>query len=283
MTLPGGPLAFASTAAAQPLSEEETAMLVFAAAGLTGGALADWDWSEEAGGNMLANVLGRTIGSADVAHAAALFVLNDDGAWLMPRPCDVAPSAARQAAAAAADGDYVRAWRMTRIPVTAHRPKAPLEFPYNVSANRWSLYSPGTTTFLPVVENTFITINVLFELLSERSRATLLDDRRMFLPAGLRRFTKSRGGHLEDDPRTLKSLPIEYGDRTVEELGCIEIGSMIQNLYLAAEVMGLGGFAHYAQADFGSTERSGSTSSASPQWRRRSRGCSACRARRPGH
>jgi hypothetical protein len=256
MTLNGGPLAFSSSAPPQPLTEEETAVLVFAAAGLTGGVLADWDWSEQAGGNMLANVVGRTVGSADAAHLAALFVINDDGAWLMPRPCDLAPAVARQAAAAAAAGDYVRAWRLTRIKITERRPHPPLEFPYNISGNRWSAYAPGTTTFLPVVENTFLMINVLLELLSERSGATLLDDGNMFRPAGLRRFAKSKGGHLEDDPRALKALPIMYGDRTVEEMGCIEIGAMIQNLYLAAEVMGLGGFAHYAQADFGDAGQS---------------------------
>jgi hypothetical protein len=255
MDLPGGPLGYRSATVPAPLSEEEVAALVFAAAGITGGALFDWDLSAEAGNNMLATLVGRTVPSAEAVHTTALFVVDDEGAWLMPRPADLEPSVARGAAQMAARGDYLGAWRLTRIRISDRRPRPSLEWPNNIEANRWSLYAPGTTTFLPVVENTFLLINVLLTLLSEQTGLGLLDDRRMFLPAGLSRFMKKNGGHLEDDPTTLKSMPLAVGERITEQMGCVEMGAMLQNLHLAAEAMGLGGFIHYAHSDFGYAER----------------------------
>lgn len=83
MRIPGGPLAYESQHEPLPLTEEEIAILAFAACGITGLALGDWVWTEEAGGNMLANLIGRTVGSADAVHAVSLVVSNDQGTWLM--------------------------------------------------------------------------------------------------------------------------------------------------------------------------------------------------------
>jgi hypothetical protein len=255
MTVPGGPLAHRATSDPQPLSEEETAALVFAAAGFTGGALFDWDLDPSAGGHMLATLVGRTVPSAEAAHTVALFVINDDGAWLMPRPCDVEPAVARQAARLAANGDYLAAWRLTRIQVADRRATPSLQWPHNIPANRWSAFAPGTTTFLPVAEHSFFFINALTTLMGTQTGMGVLDDRRMFLPAGIGRWLQRKGGHLQDDPRTLASLPLAMGERIISEMACAEMGAMLQNLGLAAEVMGLGGFVHYAHTDLGNAEQ----------------------------
>jgi len=43
-------------------------------------------------------------------------------------------------------------------------------------------------------------VNGLLEILNETTGAFILDERNSFRPAGLGRFGRSRGGHLEDDP-----------------------------------------------------------------------------------
>ncbi|GAA1820351.1 hypothetical protein [Agromyces neolithicus] len=250
LALTGGPLAYSGSNPPSPLSEEETARLAFAAAGLTGGILADWDWREESGGNMLANIAGRTIPSADAAHMATLFVIDDSGVSMMPRPGDLDSATARHAVALANDGDYLQAWRATRIRVSEGRSNPSTEFPHGIPPNRWSVSAPGTTTFLPVVESGFLLINVLLELMSERSRAVVLDDRHGFLPAGLGPLLSRRRGHLDADPRRGRTMSLSAGERVIAEMGAVEIGAMVQNLSLAAEVMGLGAFSHYALADF---------------------------------
>ncbi len=250
MRIEGGPLAYASQREPLPLSEEEEAVLAFAAGGVTGAALADWDWSEEAGGNMLANLLGRTVGSVDAVHAVSLVVINDQGAWLMRRPRDLDPAEALEVARLAREGEFVAAWRRMRVRISDKRCAPPVEPPANVNPNRWSLYAPGTTTFLPVAELTHMTINALLEVFNEHTGFCALDDRRMFLPAGVGRFVRSRGGWMDDDPRDLKSFPLSHAERLFAEFAAVESGMILQNLYLTCEALGLGGFAHYAYADF---------------------------------
>jgi hypothetical protein len=72
MSLNGGPLAYYSTHAPQPLSLEEEAALAFAGCGITGFALADLpyesgDVSEAGGDNIMTRFVGRTVASGDAA------------------------------------------------------------------------------------------------------------------------------------------------------------------------------------------------------------------------
>lgn len=50
-------------------------------------------------------------------------------------------------------------------------------------------------------------------------------------------------------------MPLSMGERIIGEMASVEVGAMVQNLGLAAEVMGLGGFVHYAHTDLGNAER----------------------------
>ncbi|MBI3965912.1 MAG: hypothetical protein HY329_09785, partial [Chloroflexi bacterium] len=70
MRLNGGALAYTSAHAAQPLTLEEEALMVFAGVGITGFLMGDLPYhtgeSYEAGsGNIMAQFFGRTIASAD--------------------------------------------------------------------------------------------------------------------------------------------------------------------------------------------------------------------------
>lgn len=88
MTMNGGPLSYESDKQPEPLSLEEEAALAFAACGITGPTLAELPYdggeTKEAGsGNIIINLVGRTVPSGDAAHVVSLFVLNDDGAWML--------------------------------------------------------------------------------------------------------------------------------------------------------------------------------------------------------
>lgn len=93
MRIPGGPLAYESGQPPSPLTLEEEAALAFAACGVTGPTLADMAYAggampEAGGGNILAHLVGRTVASADAIHAVVLFVMNDEGTWMLWRPQD---------------------------------------------------------------------------------------------------------------------------------------------------------------------------------------------------
>ena len=257
MHIPGGPLAYESRHAPLPLSEEEEAILAFAACGITGPTLGDWDWSQKAGGNMLANLIGRTVGSADAIHAVSLVVINDRGTWLMRRPRDLVPHEALEVARLGQEGEFVEAWRRMRVRIADHRCAPPVTPPSNINPNRWSLYAPGTTIFLPIAELTHLMINAMLEMFNEHTGYLALDERRMFLPAGVGRFVRSRSGWLDDDPKNLKSMTVSFAERITTELAVVEMGLVLQNLYLACQALGLGGFSHYTFSDF---------SHADPSW-----------------
>lgn len=249
MSIPEGPLEYHSDRPPRPLSEEEQAVLAFAACGITGAALADWPYAEGTGGNMMARSVGRTVSSPDAIHTAAVFVIDDDATWLARRPQDLEPEALAEVIDLTRARRYVEAWRAMRVRIADARVAPPKKPPFNLNPNRWSLYAEGTTYFLPVSSITYSLINSLLELFREDSGIFVLDERRMFLPAGLKDFAESGDGHLDDDPRHGKTLPLAWMERLIAELLAVEQGMILQNLGLACHAMGLSGFPHYAQHD----------------------------------
>ncbi len=139
MAMPGGPLAHRSRHPGVPLTEDEEALLAFAACGITGPALADLAYAPGQGGTIMAGLLGRTIGSGDAVQSVAVFVTNADATYLLRRPRDFAPGEITELIALAAAGDYVALYRRSRVPVRPGRTNAPLEAPFNLDVNRWSL------------------------------------------------------------------------------------------------------------------------------------------------
>jgi hypothetical protein len=251
MNIRGGPLAYLSQYAPLRLTGEEEAVLAFAACGITGAMMSDWDFGAEAGGNMMAGLVGRTIGSADGVQSVAVFMINDEGAYLAKRPRDFNASEIPEVLRLVASGDYPEAWRRSRYHVTDERPTPSLVPPRNVNSNRWSVNVSGSTFFLPVVDLTLLYINALLELLNEETGYFPLDERNGYRPAGVARFARSRGGHLEDDPRAGKTAPIQVVERIGAELSAVEAGMVLQNLGLTCEALGLGGFPCFAEDDQG--------------------------------
>jgi hypothetical protein len=68
MHMASGPMAFRSARAPLRLSEDEEALLAFAACGLTGPALGDLVHTRAGGGTILSGLAGRTIASGDACR-----------------------------------------------------------------------------------------------------------------------------------------------------------------------------------------------------------------------
>jgi hypothetical protein len=251
MRMPSGPHAYTSRHSPQSLAEEEEAQLAFAAAGITGPSLADVCWGPGEGGNIMSGLVGRTTGSGDGIQSVALFVINDQSTWLMKRPRDFSPAEIPELVSLARERSFTEVYRRSRILVKAGRSAPPVDPLFNLRCNRWAAHAPGTTWFLPVNDLSFLYINGLLDVFNEETGAYVLDERASFRPAGLARFARSRGGHLEDDPRAGRVVTVELVERLVTEFVTVEQGMMIQNLALMTEALGLGGCPSFANHEFG--------------------------------
>ena len=250
MTIPAGHLRYRSPHAPAPLTEDEEAALAFAACGVTGYALADLSYGAGEGGSMLAGRLGRTIASPDAVNVVSVLVTNDRGTWLLKRPQDFAPAEFLELVSLARKGALTDLYRRARIQLSTNRTAPPLDPGHNFSINRWSLYAPGTTYFLPIIETTTLTINALLELFGEDMGVFLRDERAWFRPAGIGCFARSKGGHLHDEPRDLRSATIQMMESSLLESMATEHGMVLQNLALMTEALGLGGFPNFARHEY---------------------------------
>jgi hypothetical protein len=251
MDLPDGPLKYRSRYNPVPLTEREEALLAFAACGITGPAVADLAYNHDAGGNIMAGLVGRTISSGDGIQAVSLFVINDDGVWYYRRPQDLPAREISKLIQLSEWGAFEEAALKTRIQLSDKRAAPPVQPIFNINANRWSAHSKGTSYFLPVNELTMMYINGLLEILNEHTGVFPLDERAGFKPAGVERFAKSKGGHLRDDPAEGRVATVSVIERFVTEFVTIEQGMMLQNIGLMAQALGLGSFPNFANHDFG--------------------------------
>jgi hypothetical protein len=251
MKMPAGPLAFQSRHAPASLSEDEEAALAFAACGITGHALADLCYAPAGGGSIMAGLVARTIASGDGLQTVALVVINDQATYLLRRPRELPPAEIPQLIELGRRGEFTSLYRKCRVLIKKGRAATPIEPLFNINANRWSAHAPGTSYFLPINDLTFMYLNGLLEILNEATGAFILDERNSFRPAGLGRFARSRGGHLEDHPRQGRVVTVRQVEQFVTEFVTIEQGMMLQNLGLMAQALGLGGFPNFANHEFG--------------------------------
>lgn len=252
-TIGGGGLQYKSKLPPAPLTDIEEAVLGFAASGINGLNLGDFPHQpapgeEPTGGNVMAMFSGRLGASADAVHSVAVFVINDEGTSFLKRPQDFDLAEIDQLGALARDGDYTAIYKRLKVPLSDERTVLPREVPYIFPFNKWSTNLPGTTYFLPVSEMSSMYINILLSAFDEANAFYLVDDRHSFLPAGLKRFAKSRGGSLEDDPDGGRVFPIQALESIILEFVMAEQAFLAHNLSLMEQAMGLGGWTHYASA-----------------------------------
>ena len=169
---------------------------------------------------------------------------------MMKRPQDFPRSEIPALAELARQRDFVALYDRCRVKIADKRPDPAREVPFVPPFNKWSTNLPGATYFIPVNELTAFYVNVLLSILNEEFGYFLVDERDGFAPAGLARFGKSKGGHLFDDPKDGRVITVQYLEAYLLEMAALEQGLMLQNIQLAAEALGLGGFPHYAAHHF---------------------------------
>jgi hypothetical protein len=255
MHLNGGPLAYRSSRSPRSLSEEEEALLAFAACGITGYALAELpyqagDRPEASSGNIMTHFVGRTVPSGDAMHDCAVFVLNDRGTWLLRRPQDFPRLEIPALVQAAREHRFAELYERSRILVADHRVDPPRQWPFVAPFNQYSANVPGSTYFLPVVEMTALYINVMLSFFDDEFAMFAVDDHNGYQPAGIARFGRSAGGHLHDDPAAGRVATVSGLETWICEFCAIEMGSILQNLGLMSAALGLGGFPHFAAHPF---------------------------------
>lgn len=251
MKMGGGPLAYSSTEPPAPLTLDEEAALAFAACGFTGRPLGELDYTsgtlQSGGGNILAGFGGRTIASGDAVQSVAVIVINDDGAWLLPRPQDLALGEVDTLVAMARERRLVDVYQRSRIRLADRRVSVPPDMPYSPPFNRWDANVSGSTYFLPVMELSGLYLNMLLSAFSPELGTFMRDDKNGYRPAGIGRFAKSKGGQLHDAATPLGYVgTVTYLETALLQFVTVELGAVLQNLALMTQALGLGGFTHAA-------------------------------------
>jgi hypothetical protein len=251
MELSGGPLAYQSARPSRPLTSEEEAVLAFAACGVTGYALGELPYQsgnepESGGGNIMTHFIARTVTSGDAIHAVTMFVTNDNGAWMLKRPQDYPRAEIPQLIEKAHQNQLLELYEQSRLQISNKRIDIPRQLPYVPTFNKWSANVPGTTYFLPVNEFTALYINILLSAFDDEFSYFIIDERNKFQPAGIAKFARSKGGHLNDNVHLGRVATVSFIETWLYEFAAIEQGGMLQNLGLAAQALGLGGFPHFA-------------------------------------
>jgi hypothetical protein len=251
MELNGGPLAYRSSRPPKPLTLEEEAVLAFAACGVTGYALAELPYRsgnepQSGGGNIMTHFIARTVTSGDAMHAVTMFVINDAGTWMIRRPQDYPRAEIPQLIEKAYDHQFLEIYERSRIQIAEQRVDIPRQLPYVPTFNKWSTNLPGTTYFLPVNEFSALYINILLSAFDDEFAYFIVDERNHFRPAGIAKFARSKGGHLNDNLHEGRVATVSFMETWLYEFAAIEQGGMLQNLGLATQALGLGGFPHFA-------------------------------------
>ncbi len=270
VSLKAGELSYESGNEPSPLSPLEEAVLI-ATTGVTGAVMHDGPLDKPTGkpelGTPFLHVTGRAASSADNAQATSLFMVNDEGVWLLRRPQErEALELLRSLPPRWEDrteADWLAAADAVKQQVYDRRLELPREWPYYLGWNAQHSNAPGTTCFLPVVDNTRQYINVLLILLSEpRGKAPLfIDDWRPFRPRGAAEriaWLASKLGFVDPIPyHPIGGLKwVRNGFSTPDSPGPMgSIGTvrtdheaffLLQNLMLTGEALRLGGWVHGA-------------------------------------
>jgi hypothetical protein len=234
------------------LSELEEALLI-AAVGLTGNLLPDRPFQDlQTPPKPILGVpnlgfRGRAAGSTDDSQPTHFLLINDSGTYFLRRlsreeePLDgddgrLKPEALLDRA------------RRVKVPISDRRLFGADEyrhFPYYLDSNRFLSNVPGSTVLLPLDDLSRQYLNALMYVLTEspKSRPTIVDDRNWYMPAGVGKWMKSAADMRENEFALNKDLELALG-----RLGTMrteyEAYLLLQNLMLALQAMGLGGWIH---------------------------------------
>ncbi len=235
-SVPAGSLSYSSDKKPQPLSEVEEALLI-AVLGLTGTTMPDMPLEDEHGGSLLGTPMlsarGRAAASPDNAQGTSFVMTNDSGTYLLR---NVGADAGAQSPADS-QRTLVELASRAKVKLSDKRLDFPREVPAYFGRNRYVSNLPGTTVFIPIVDLTRQYINGIMFLLSQKdgARPYFIDDWNFYRAAGCRHWARS--GFLNKD------IKIPLGLAGTMRIP-IEADLLLQNLFLAVQALGLGGWIH---------------------------------------
>lgn len=228
-----GPLGYRSQADAVPLAEEEEAILVAAATGVTGVARDEWPFTDDdggrTGGDKLASYTGRAFPSPLATQGTEVFWTNDDGVFVLPqRHRDPAAYVVNQTGP-----EQHRLYRQA-VKLQDGRLDIPLRQPNLFGINTWIANTPGSTLFIPISDVTQQCISAMLLYFDEPHRYYIADPRLGGDPlAGFARSGDLDAGH-----------PVDLWDFErwqMVDINGVEQGLIVQNLMIATQALGLGG------------------------------------------
>jgi hypothetical protein len=236
--IPGGPTKHKSDKPPMPLDEVEEAMLVWAGTGISGMNLSDlpyaYDNGKSTSGNTMIQFTGRTWASPCGSHSTELIYFNDEGSYVVSLK-DVCADKVRAFDTEDERESIISSFRQNRVKILDHRPEHPRAYPAMLSFNFWDSNIAGSTVFLPVINNTWQYINGLLLMCGwSDGGALLIDDLNGMRPAGCERWVKE--GLLDEN----RPLPLSQTDMGQS----VEPAFILQNIALAEQAMGLGGWIH---------------------------------------
>jgi hypothetical protein len=237
--MPEGPFRYKSAHAAVPLSELEEALLVGAGAGFSG--LPFWDLPTPA---PYARRSGRTFPTTRPGGCTALFLTNDDGFYVLDDK--VAATKLNEVETGEERGKLLDIYRAQRRTLKTGRLDIPRRVPPMSAHDLWDSNRPGSTLFLPVCDVSASLISLIAQFVDPALRRyapagggmNIVDDRHGFRPAGTERWL--RDGFLNAE----HVLPLSILERQACYYVFSEPAAICQNMFLATEALGLGGWKH---------------------------------------
>jgi hypothetical protein len=234
-----GPFRYKSKRPALPLTEIEEALLVGAGAGFSG--LALWDLSTPAPYRTRS---GRTFPSTTPGGHTTLFFTNDAGLYVLD--ADVRASKLREIETPDERGKILATYREHRRQLSRGRLDIPRRAPPYSAHDLWDSNMPGSTLFMPVCDVTRALISLIAQFVDPGLRRyapatggwNVVDDRRGSCSAGAERWLK--GGFLDPE----RTMPLSLLERQACYYTFSEPAAICQNMLLAAEALGLGGWKH---------------------------------------
>jgi hypothetical protein len=252
--MPEGPFRYKSAHTPVPLSELEEALLVGAGAGFSG--LAFWDLPTPPPTRYL-HRSGRTFPTTRPGGHTALFFTNDEGLYVLD--ANVAASKLREIETPDERTKLLETYRAQRRELLRGRLDIPRCVPPMSGHDLWDSNRPGSTLFLPVCDVSASLISLIAQFVDPALRRyapagggmNIVDDRHRCRPAGTERWL--RDGFLDAE----RVLPLSIVERQACYYVFSEPAAICQNMFLATEALGLGGWKHCGYLSLEILERMG--------------------------
>jgi hypothetical protein len=234
-----GPFRYKSKHPPLPLTEIEEALLVGAGAGFSG--LALWDLPTPPAYRAHS---GRTFPTTTPGGHTTLFFTNDAGLYVLDGR--VPASKLREIETKDEREKVLTAYRNHCRQLGKGRLDIPRRVPPYSAHDLWDSNMPGSTLFMPVCDITPSLISLIAQFVDADLRRyapssggwNIVDDRRGFCPAGTERWLQS--GFLDAQ----RTMPMSLLERQACYYTFSEPAAICQNMLLATEALGLGGWKH---------------------------------------